>query len=63
LLGKRNEQLVDGRLRKRVIVRSLPGLDDLDDPAGFVNRRDSDFDLRTLNDTPPSDGPASDTSD
>jgi putative hydrolase len=41
----------------------LPTVDDLDDPPAFVDRRDSDFDLRTLNDTPPSDGPASESSD
>jgi putative hydrolase len=41
----------------------LPTVDDLDDPPAFVDRRDSDFDLRSLNDTPPSDGPADETSD
>ena len=41
----------------------LPTVDDLDDPPAFVDRRDNDFDLRSLNDTPPSDGPASETSD
>jgi putative hydrolase len=41
----------------------LPTVDDLDDPPGFVDRRDSDFDLRSLNDTPPSDGPDDETSD
>jgi hypothetical protein len=40
----------------------LPTVDDLDDPAGFVDRRDNDFDLRSLNDTPPSDGPDGETS-
>lgn len=41
----------------------LPTVDDLDDPPGFVDRRDTDFDLRSLNDTPPSDGPDAETSD
>jgi len=41
----------------------LPTVDDLDDPTGFVNRRDNDFDLRSLNDTPPSEGPAGEISD
>ena len=35
----------------------LPGIDDLDDPSGFVERRDSDLDLGSLDDTPPSEGP------
>ena len=33
----------------------LPTVDDLDDPAGFVGRPDSDFDLRGLDDLPPHD--------
>jgi putative hydrolase len=41
----------------------LPTVGDLDDPPGFVDRRDSDFDLRSLNDTPPSDGPDGESSD
>jgi putative hydrolase len=41
----------------------LPTVEDLDDPAGFVDRRDSDLDLRSLNDTPPSDGPDGETPD
>ena len=40
----------------------LPTVDDLDDPPAFVDRRD-DFDLRSLNDTPPSDGPAGEPTD
>jgi putative hydrolase len=39
----------------------LPTVDDLDDPPAFVDRRD-EFDLRSLNDTPPSDGPADESS-
>jgi putative hydrolase len=35
----------------------LPGIDDLDDPAGFVDRRDSDLDLRSLDDLPPGELP------
>ena len=38
----------------------LPGIDDLDDPAGFVDRRDSDLDLRSLDDLPPGDLPPDD---
>ncbi len=41
----------------------LPTVDDLDDPAAFVDRRDTDFDLRSLNDTPPSDGPTEGATD
>jgi hypothetical protein len=37
----------------------LPGIDDLDDPAGFVARRDSDLDLRSLDDLPPGELPES----
>jgi putative hydrolase len=33
----------------------LPTVDDLDDPAGFADRRDSDLDLTSLDDTPPGD--------
>jgi putative hydrolase len=33
----------------------LPTADDLEDPAAFVNRRDVDLDLRSLDDTPPDD--------
>ncbi len=39
LLGKGNEQVVDGLLRQRVIVRSLPGLDDLDVGGKLVEQR------------------------
>jgi putative hydrolase len=35
----------------------LPTVDDLDDPADFVNRRDSDLDLTSLDDTPPGQDP------
>jgi putative hydrolase len=35
----------------------LPTVDDLDDPAGFVNRRDNDLDLTSLDDTPPGEDP------
>jgi putative hydrolase len=35
----------------------LPTVDDLDDPAGFANRRDSDLDLTSLDDTPPGEDP------
>ena len=38
----------------------LPGMDDLDDPAGFVDRRDSDLDLRSLDDLPPGEPPPGD---
>jgi putative hydrolase len=33
----------------------LPTVDDLDDPAGFADRRDSDLDLTSLDETPPDD--------
>jgi putative hydrolase len=39
----------------------LPTVDDLDDPAGFADRRDSDLDLTSLDDTPPHDTPPGDT--
>ncbi|HTC70228.1 MAG TPA: zinc-dependent metalloprotease [Acidothermaceae bacterium] len=35
----------------------LPTVDDLDDPAGFVDRRDNDLDLTSLDDTPPGEDP------
>jgi putative hydrolase len=35
----------------------LPTVDDLDDPASFVDRRDSDLDLTSLDDTPPGEDP------
>jgi putative hydrolase len=38
----------------------LPSIDDLDDPAGFVDRRDSDLDLRSLDDLPPGGLPPGD---
>ena len=41
----------------------LPTVDDLDDPTAFVDRRDNDFDIRSLDDTPPSEGPTSDTTE
>jgi putative hydrolase len=40
----------------------LPTSEDLDDPAGFVNRHDAMLDLGSLDATPPNDGPSDDTS-
>ena len=46
---------VDGRDALWEHPDLLPSVDDLDDPAGFVGRPDSDFDLRGLDDLPPHD--------
>ncbi|HEY8729270.1 MAG TPA: zinc-dependent metalloprotease, partial [Acidothermaceae bacterium] len=46
---------VDGRDALWEHPDLLPTVDDLDDPAGFVGRPDSDFDLRGLDDLPPHD--------
>ena len=40
----------------------LPTVYDLDDPAGFADRRDSDLDLTALDDTPPGDSTTDDSS-
>ena len=46
---------VDGRDAMWEHPDLLPTVDDLDDPAGFVGRPDSEFDLRGLDDLPPHD--------